>query len=127
MLVRYILSDMNQPPLVEWQPTANNDDTDNEENDIILQSDIDVNRDPDAVARAHGDLERKAREIRDLWNADMKGWADLAKKASTPRELATYNAYYNRSMTLRNQEIVKLADPSIEVKYPMKGVDTMLV
>ena len=116
-----------QPALVEWKPSANNNDTDNEEDDIIVQLDVDVDRDPDAVARAHGDLERKARAIRDLWNADMKGWAELANKASTPRELATYNAYYNRSMTLRNQEIAKLGDPSIEVKYPMKGVDTMLV
>ena len=120
-------SNRKQPALVEWKPSANNNDTDNEEDDIIVQLDVGVDRDPDAVARAHGDLERKARAIRDLWNADMKGWAELANKASTPRELATYNAYYNRSMTLRNQEIAKLADPSIEVKYPMKGVDTMLV
>ena len=72
---------------------------------------------------SNADIETRAQEIRDVWDADMAGWARMIYAADSPSKAALYSAYWHRSMALRDQEIAKLTDPSIEVKYPMKGIE----
>ena len=132
---------MNEPPaneedgdpaippahIEQWPPAGDEDEsTDNEEENVAASNDNlkqDTVQDvEEAKSTKNADIEARAQEIRNVWNADMEGWSKMYYAAESPSKAALYSAYWHRSMALRDQEIAKLTDPSIEVKYPMKRI-----
>ena len=120
--------DRARATIAQWRPAQDEDEsTDNEEEDIVEQTDNrkqDTEQDVEETkSTSNAEIETRAQEIRDVWDADMAGWARMIYAADSPSKAALYSAYWHRSMALRDQEIAKLTDPSIEVKYPMKGIE----
>ena len=63
-------------------------------------------------------LENKIKEIINMWEDDIDGWEYLVS-ITQGEEAAKYEGFLRRSVWLRDSEIEKLRDPSIEIEYPM--------
>ena len=63
-------------------------------------------------------LENKIKEVMSMWEDDIDGWGYLVS-ITEGEEPEKYEGFLRRSISLRDSEIKKLRDPSIEVVYPM--------